>query len=75
MYRTIDVEVVIILRAKVVVFFFRGRAMSLIKYLNHRQKFFASVLSSILPCAQISGEVRVKLGRGVVVPTDTEEEY
>ena len=35
--------------------------MSLIKYLNHRKKFFASVLPSILPCAQISSEVRVKV--------------
>ena len=35
--------------------------MSLIKYLNHRQKFFALVLPSLLPCAQISSEVRVKV--------------
>ena len=35
--------------------------MSLIKYLNHGQKFFASVLPSILPCAQISSKVRVKV--------------
>ena len=49
-------------RAKLVGFFsFRGRVMSLIKYLNHRQKFFASVLPSILPCAQISNEVQFKV--------------
>ena len=48
--------------------------MSIIKYLNHRQKFFASVLPSIFPCAQISSEVRVKVGRGIVVPTETEAE-
>ena len=48
--------------------------MSIIKYLNHRQKFFASVLPSILPCAQISSEVRVKVGRGIVVPSETEAE-
>ena len=35
--------------------------MSLIKYLNHGHKFFASVLPSILPCAQISSEVQVKV--------------
>ena len=35
--------------------------MSLIKYLNHGQKFFASVLTHILPCAQISSEVWVKV--------------
>ena len=35
--------------------------MSLIKYLNHRQKFFASVLPSILTCSKISSEIRVKV--------------
>ena len=36
--------------------------------------FFASVLPLILHCAQISSEVRVKVGRGVLVPTKTEAE-
>ena len=35
--------------------------MSLSKYLNHRQKIYASVLPSILPCAQISSEIQVKV--------------
>ena len=35
--------------------------MSESKYLNHRQKFFASILPSILPCAQISSEDQEKV--------------
>ena len=35
--------------------------MSLIKYLNNRNLFFAYVLPSILPCAQISSESQVKV--------------
>ena len=35
--------------------------MSLIKYLNHRQEFFVSVVPSILPCEQISSEIWVKV--------------
>ena len=38
--------------------FFWGRVMSLIQYLNHRN-FFVSVLPSILPCVQIPIEVWV----------------
>ena len=48
--------------------------MFLIKYLNHTQQFFASVLPSILRCAKISSKSWVKVGRGVVVPTETEVE-
>ena len=42
--------------------------MSLIKYLNHRQKFIASVLPSILPCAKISSEVWVKVFSDEISP-------
>ena len=42
--------------------------MSLIKYLNHRQDFFASILPSILPCAQISSEVQDKFFSDKTLP-------
>ena len=37
------------------------RDVSKYMYLNHGQKVFASILPSILPCAQISSEAQVKL--------------
>ena len=42
--------------------------MSLIKYSNHRHKYFASVLPSILPCAKISSEVQVKIFSDETLP-------